>query len=387
VSLSPVVVLPAPPHPAARNTAARYYAALLRGFSQLGMETRAFALDDGSGAAAVEWAADLPGVSLETFSTDPVRRDPVARAHRLARPMWDAAPARLRERLARELADGYDVLHVEEVHLAALTANRPRSILSILHSEARDGRVQSENVVPLSRLRRAPTLRAERLLLRRQRHLRAISRALEADIRAAGAKAPISVIPLSLDLDRYTFQPDGRPPVAGLIGSMMWPPTRRATLRLVREIWPRVIAALPSAELVVAGWAAHTLRAAGEMPPRVTLLSDLPDHQAFFDRVGLLVFPIDVGSGMKVKVLESMAYGVPVLTTQIGVEGLEAAGELAWWEATDSASFAHATIAALGDEAERQKRAREARALLERQCAPEVVASQLADVYRQIAAP
>jgi glycosyltransferase involved in cell wall biosynthesis len=381
VTMSLVLVFPAPPLPTARNTAARYYAALLRGLGQVGVSARAFALDDGSGAAAAVWAGRLPGVSLESFELDPVRRGPFARFHRLASPMWDAAPARLRNRLAQELAEGYDVLHVEEFHLGALTARRSRSLLSVLHSAARDASAHDGDA---HGLRRASALRAERLLLRRQRHLRAISRELEVDIRAAGATAPIAVIPLSLDLDEYIFRPEGRPPVAGLIGSMRWPPTRRAALKLLREIWPRVLAALPDAELLVAGWAADTLQFDCEVPPGVTLVSDLPDHREFFDRVGLLVFPIDVGSGMKVKVLESAALGVPVVTTPVGLEGLKPGGEPAWWESADSASFAEAIVAALGDEAERTKRARRARALLEEQCAPIVVASRLVDVYRRM---
>jgi glycosyltransferase involved in cell wall biosynthesis len=386
MSLSLILVFPAPPHPAARNTAARYYAALLRGLNQVGISARALAIDDGTGAAAAEWTDELRGVSLESFTPDVIRRDVVTRGRRLVRPMWDATPARLRHRLAHQLADGYDVLHVEEFHLGALTADRPRSLLSILHSEARDALAQDDDTGVRTVLQRARGLRAERILLRGQRYLRTISRELEQDIRATGATAPISVIPLALEVSEYAFRPDGRPPVAGLIGSMTWPPTRRAAIRLLRDIWPRVLAAQPEAELLIAGWAANTLQADTTVPHGVTVLSDLPDHREFFDRIGLLVFPIDVGSGMKVKVLESAAVGVPVVSTPIGVEGLEPSVEPTWWEADGSQSFANTIVAALRDPAEREARARRARALLEKQCAPTVVASKLVAEYRRIAA-
>lgn len=377
-----MVVLPAPPHPNSRNTAARYYAALVRGLAEIGATTRALAIDDGSAGAAEEWAAAVPGVTLLCYPPDPIRRDLATRLTRLRRPMFDTAPERLRARLTTELAEGYDVLHVEEFHLGTLASSFPRSVLSVLHSEARDSRAAVVTDAR-TRLRRARGVRAERIVLRSQRHLRALSSELEADIRAAGASAPVSVIPLSLELDGYEFRPSGRPDAVGLIGSMRWPPTRAAALRLLRGVWPKVIRHLPEAELLLAGWDAHSLAADAKGARGVTLLSDLDDHCEFFDRIGVLAFPLEVGSGMKLKVLEAMAMGAGVVTTPAGIEGLIDTHDAAWLGTADE-ELAEAIIAAVSERSERESRAKRAHARLRKQCAPEIVASQLTELYRSI---
>ena len=114
------------------------------------------------------------------------------------------------------------------------------------------------------------------------------------------------------------------------------------------------------------------------------LSTDLRDHREFFDRIGLLAFPLEHGSGMKIKVLESMALGVPVATTPAGVEGLRPHDEPAWWEAATDDAFARAIVSAVGDSAEREARARRARTLLEEQCAPSVVAARLLDLFGRL---
>lgn len=383
MSLAVVVVLPAPPHPAARNTAARYYAALLQGMSELTVPTRVLAIDDGGGADARSWAASVDGIALSTYESEQPRRDLGARLRRLRRPLFDAAPAALRAALDRELLAGYDVLHVETFHLGRLAASAPRSVLSVLHSEARDAR--SAPGVTLSELRRRQSaIRGERMLLRAQRHLRAISPDLLADIRRITPTTPVAVIPLSLDPGAYDYCVSGRPPVVGLIGSMRWPPTRAATIRLLREVWPIVAAKRPGTELLVAGWAADSLAPLVKDLPGVTLVTDIRDHREFFARIGVLAFPLEVGSGMKIKVLESMASGVPVVTTAAGLEGLRSPAERAWWEAADAAGFAADLIAALDDPRERERRAHRARRLLEEDCAPSVVARQLLGLYQRV---
>ncbi|HVE68536.1 MAG TPA: glycosyltransferase [Solirubrobacteraceae bacterium] len=386
MTLSVVALLPAPPHPAARNTAARYYAALLTGLSEIGVSSRSLAVDDGSGEAARDWVRSVPNATLATFAPDVVTRDLGSRLRRLRAPMSDAAPVALRDALDRELAAGYDVLHVEEAHLGRLSAGRANAVLSVLHSEARDSRAASGDGMRAA-LRRARTIRAERIVLRMQLNIRTISRELAEDVRAAGAAAPITVVPLSLGLAEYEFRPSGRPPTVGLIGSMTWPPNRAAALRLMKDVWPVVIRAHPTAELLVAGWRADTLESAAVGLPNVTVLSDLPDHRSFFDRVGLLAFPIDVGSGMKVKVLESMALGVPVVTTPAGVEGLRPPLERAWYAGSDDRTMAAAIVEALGDEAEREARARRARRLVDEQCSPRAVATQLVELYERLKRP
>jgi polysaccharide biosynthesis protein PslH len=374
-----VAVLPAPPHPWAKNTAARYYAALLAGLANAGARVHALAVDDGSAPAAQEWMIRVPRATLECFEPPAPSSTPRARAHRLLSPMVDSAPPELGDRLSEVLSRGYDALHVEEEHLGRLAASAERSLLSVLHSERRD----LEADLAAGSARRFLARRAEGHVFRAQRQIRAISHELAVDVRSYGVTAPIRVVPLCLDLDGYACTID-RPRTIGLIGSMFWPPTRAAALRLLSRIWPRVHALLPDAHLVVAGWRASSLAADVEIPPGVDIVSDLDRASAFFERIGILAFPLAAGSGMKIKVLESAAAGIAVVTTRAGLEGLELPDDPPFYIADTDDEFVDALVAAAGNDADRFARASAARQLLEKQISPDVVVESLLKIYHQL---
>jgi glycosyltransferase involved in cell wall biosynthesis len=380
VTASIVAVFPAPPHPRAKNTAARYYAALLRGLDAEGARVRALAIDDGSAGDALAWSRDLDHVELSCFTPRSPQRSVVARARRLLRPMVDAPPPALRRQLAVELRRGYDVLHVEEAHLGDISARASRGILSVLHSERRDLHTE----LRAATIRQRVNLRAERVVLRAQRRIRTISDELAEDVRISGSRATLTVIPLALDIGEYEFVLD-RAPTIGLIGSMFWPPTRRAAVRLLTRIWPCVLEIHNDARLLVAGWRASTLADEVAIPKGVEILSDIADPGTFFDRIGILAFPLDAGSGMKIKVLESMAVGAAVVTTPAGVEGLRSDGEAPWWVAESDDDFVREIAAAIGDDTGRAERVRRARALVEEQVSPSVVAPALLRYFEDVA--
>jgi glycosyltransferase involved in cell wall biosynthesis len=108
-------------------------------------------------------------------------------------------------------------------------------------------------------------------------------------------------------------------PVAGLLAFWEWPPNR-AALDVMLRTWPSVRERVPGAELLIAGRGAHELgvgtgdgvRVLGEVGRSVDVLAEL----------AVLAFPCPDSSGPKVKVLEAVAHGLPVVTTAAGVEGL-----------------------------------------------------------------
>lgn len=381
-----LMVLPAAPHPTTPHTAGRDYAALIAGLATLGCQLRVLAADvENYSALAHQWIRHFPNADLQTFAPDRARRDALSRFRRLRRPMWDAAPAALRLQLRRELDKGYDVLHVESTDYGQLSASSSRAVLSIHRFCARDWSTDRADDIrgPISPqgLRRAIDIGAEARLLRRQMHVRTLTRELASDVRSTGARAQISVIPLSLLMDLYEFQPR-RSDTVGLIGSMMWPPTRAAALRLLRDVWPRVLRQHPVAELLVAGWQADSLLGTDHpLPPGIRLLPNLGDPNLFFDQVGILAFPLPAGSGMKVKILESMALGVSVVTTPAGLEGLPEQSRLASYCADSDEEFTDALLRALTNKEERFRKAEMARALVLETCSPEIVGSRMLELY------
>ena len=126
------------------------------------------------------------------------------------------------------------------------------------------------------------------------------------------------VVPIAYPVPTEELTPVEEP-VATMFANYDWPPNRRA-LENMLAVWPRVRERVPHASLLVAGWYIDQVRIPSldgvEVVGAVDRAADL------LARTGLLVFPCPDTSGPKVKVLEALAYGIPVLTTTAGAEGI-----------------------------------------------------------------
>lgn len=121
----------------------------------------------------------------------------------------------------------------------------------------------------------------------------------------------------------YPFRLEGREPDTMLfLGSFRHLPNHAALQWFVREVLPRVLARRPSARLVVVG---------SDPPPRhglagplaaIELRGRVEDVREPLGRYAVFVCPILSGSGVRVKLLEAFASGIPVVSTRLGAEGL-----------------------------------------------------------------
>ena len=145
---------------------------------------------------------------------------------------------------------------------------------------------------------------------------------------------------------------DGGEPVVGFIGSGGWPMTAAAAHRLVDRVWPLVRRELPNARLRVAGRRMDRLGLRAD--DGVEIQGEVPSGAAFMRDVSVLLFPPLAGSGTKVKVLEALASGLPVVTNAIGTEGV-ADNDGVVVEEEDEA-LARAAVSILRDPEERRQR-------------------------------
>jgi glycosyltransferase involved in cell wall biosynthesis len=279
----------------------------------------------------------------------------------------------------RDLAREADVVHLEGIDAAAIDVGpRTPSVAQINFLTRHDRSLRG----PWNAMwREAVELRlAERRAMRRHRWLAANSSRVAETIRAARPPGEVVVAPLSLD-SRY-YQPralDG-PPAAGLIGTAAWPPTAEAMWRLLTRVWPRVRRAMPDARLRLAGRRMHAVAAHAPLDG-VDVLGDVPSAREFLGALGVLVYPITRGSGMKVKTLEALALGIPIVTTPAGAEGVPPSDGV-MVEIGDEALAAR-TIELLRDARARAERGRAARRTFEASFAPEVATVPLMRVYRR----
>jgi glycosyltransferase involved in cell wall biosynthesis len=163
------------------------------------------------------------------------------------------------------------------------------------------------------------------------------------ELRRLAPHAHVVAAPLTVDPLQYVRATLAGPPTVGFIGTGTWPPAAAAAKRLVFRVWPHVRRNYPEARLLIAGRGTDALG----LPEGdgVEVMGAVPTASAFFGQLSLLLYPVERGSGMKVKVLEALASGVPVVTTESGVEGIEADGGIVI--ESDDKELADAAVAIL----------------------------------------
>ena len=142
-------------------------------------------------------------------------------------------------------------------------------------------------------------------------------------IRRAFPHALVDVVPNGVDT-RY-FSPGDRPSEPATLlffGTIASYPNVDALLFFVREVLPLIRRAHPAVRLVIVGPAPppEIRRLSG---PDVVVTDAVPDLRPYLERATAVIAPLRVGGGTRLKILEAMAMGRPVVSTSLGAEGLE----------------------------------------------------------------
>ncbi|MFM1921048.1 MAG: hypothetical protein RLZZ303_2682 [Candidatus Hydrogenedentota bacterium] len=117
--------------------------------------------------------------------------------------------------------------------------------------------------------------------------------------------------------------------------------------QLSREIWPRILNKLPNSRLIIAGGICDAYTEA--LPPGVSRVGRVLHPAEAYAQADLLLNPVCFGSGLKVKNVEALAFGMPLLTTPVGAEGLEPGVGSAFLCEEEPAAFAEAAVQLLSD--------------------------------------
>ncbi len=124
---------------------------------------------------------------------------------------------------------------------------------------------------------------------------------------------------------RYDFHPDGREPETMLfLGSFRHLPNQEALDWFTRKALPSVLKRSPAARLVIVGAEPPPRHSLPDLPGNIELRGYVEDVREPLGRYAVFVCPILSGSGMRVKLLEAFAAGIPVVSTRLGAEGLTA---------------------------------------------------------------
>jgi glycosyltransferase involved in cell wall biosynthesis len=197
---------------------------------------------------------------------------------------------------------------------------------------------------------------------------------------------PIVVIPNGVRVPSGSSKTDEQAaPRLLFFGDFGYEPNIDAATRLIQDILPRVRHQVPEASVQIAGprppEALRRLAASD-----VEVAGWLPDLAPVMERAACMVAPLRLGAGMKNKILEAMAAGLPVVTTPMGCDGLAVRDGEHVLVGSSAADLADATVRVLVDPRLRHRLGDAARRYVREHHAWEDVAARYERLYRDVIA-
>jgi len=167
----------------------------------------------------------------------------------------------------------------------------------------------------------------------------------------ADGPAQIEVLPIAIDPGDGPLPRDPTGPHILHLGTMFWPPNADGVLWFAREVYPRIRARLPQVRFSVVGADPPAeVRALSAQDASIAVTGYVADAQPILQKSSVLVVPLRAGGGMRVKVLNALAQGLPVVTTTIGCEGIAVVPGRDLLVADTPEAFAEAVLRVLTDE-------------------------------------
>jgi O-antigen biosynthesis protein len=188
-----------------------------------------------------------------------------------------------------------------------------------------------------------------------------------------------------IDASRYQFRSCGREPLTMLfVGSFRHDPNRVAMEWFVADVMPLILSRQPGAKLVVAGSDPPPAHAYPDFAGSLEMLGYVDDVRDPLSRYAVFVCPILSGSGVRVKLLEAYAAGIPVVSTRIGAEGLAVKDGEFCALADDAAGFADRVVALFENPRAAAEMASRARAEVESNWDMGAITGKLVEGYRDM---
>ena len=232
----------------------------------------------------------------------------------------------------------------------------------------------------LARFERAACRLADRVVVVSEEDRRALAR-LE-------PRGRYAVVPNAIDTTTYPAR-TGEPERPGLLftGTLDFRPNADAIDWFLDEIFPRVRVRHPLARAWVVGRGPRrALVARGWRDSAIAVTGRVESLNPYWGRASVYVLPMRVGGGVRFKALEAMAAGLPIVSTRLGMEGIDAEPEWHYLAADTAIDFAAAVERLLDDAELRARLTRQARELVARYDWRAVAPALLA-VYRGLERP
>ncbi len=196
----------------------------------------------------------------------------------------------------------------------------------------------------------------------------------------------IETVPIGVDTDYFAVA-ERRPGADAIlsIGTMSWLPNIDAMRWFASEILPLIRRAWPEARVLIVGAnPTAVVRTLAERDALITVTGTVPDVRPYAKECGVFVVPLRAGSGVRVKILNALAMGLPVISTTLGAEGIPVTDGVDILLADSPHAFADAVLRVLNDTRLASRLGANGRALVERQARSAAAGQRLHAVYERV---
>ncbi|MBI4039590.1 glycosyltransferase [Candidatus Daviesbacteria bacterium] len=295
--------------------------------------------------------------------------------------------------LTQELKErAYDLIHAETFYTMP---NLPRSTVPILLVEQTIEFLVYQHFVeelkifflkPLLYLDVLKIKLWEKYFWQKASRVVAMSQADQEIMKQTSPGLQVDIVPNGVDIEFFSSQhkEEESPPMILFVGNFSWLQNREAAVVLVKEVWPYIKKEIPEAKIWIVGRnPSDSIKKLAS--DSVIVDESQEDIRQAYRRASILVAPIKGGGGTRYKILEAMASRLPVITTSIGIEGLDAKDGREVIIRDDAKLIAQATVELLKDRTKYQQIADSAHLFVAQKYNWSNIANKLDRIYQEVA--
>ncbi len=197
-----------------------------------------------------------------------------------------------------------------------------------------------------------------------------------------GCIKPIMHVPFGIDLEKYKIEVANlEKPSVFHIGAMDWRPNADGINWFLKGVWLKVVENYSAINLYLAGrnmpdWLTHLKM------KNVVVEGEVADSHEFINSKSIMIVPLNSGGGMRVKIIEGMAFGKTIISTSVGAEGIEYENGKNIIIADTENEFSEAIQKCVSDTVFSDSIGKNARTLAENKYDNQIICNQLSDFYK-----
>jgi len=202
-------------------------------------------------------------------------------------------------------------------------------------------------------------------------------------LRERAPETPVKVIPNAVCPAALLSESSGTNTLL-FVGTMSYPPNADAVRFFCKQIFPLIRQRVPDVKLCVVGLEPPPEVRALEALGNIVVTGEVEDLTEYYRQAQVVIVPMRAGAGTRLKILEAMALGRPVVSTSVGCEGLAVRHGEHLMVADQPADFAGQVIELLANHEQRRRLCQRARRLVEQHHDWNVIGEQFLNLFRQL---